>query len=115
MIQTAEQLIENVRALPLSEKEKFFSLAEAEKLKILSEREAKDLELKEKNKKFQLALQWIEEHKEEYDGQFVLLDGDKLLAHGTDAKALYAEARAGGIKTPLVHRVKAEILPFGGW
>jgi hypothetical protein len=60
-------------------------------------------------------LQWIEEHKEEYDGQFVLLEGDVLIAHGTDPKKLYQTARAKGIEIPFVKRVKAKDLPFGGW
>lgn len=65
--------------------------------------------------KFKRALEWIDEHREEYDGQLVVLEGDKLIAHGTDAKALYAAARARGIKSPFVERVRAKVLPFGGW
>ena len=86
MIQTAEQLIKTVRALPMSEKEKFFDLVVEEKLKVLLEKEAKNIELKEKNERFRRALQWIEEHKEEFDGQWVCLDGDKLVSHGFDGK-----------------------------
>ena len=65
--------------------------------------------------KFKLALKWIEENKEEFDGQFVLLDGDKLIAHGKEAKPLYTEARKRGIEIPFVKRIKAKELPFGGW
>lgn len=111
MIQTAEQLIESFRALPKPEREKFFELIEAEK----GEETVNGSDLEQRNEKFRRALKWIEENKEEYDGQFVLLEGDELIAHGTDAKALYAEARARGIETPLMHLVKAKILPFGGW
>ncbi len=65
--------------------------------------------------KFQLALKWIEQHKEQYDGQFVLLDGDKLIDHGKEAKPLYEKAREIGIEIPFVKRIKAKELPFGGW
>ncbi len=41
MIQTAEQLLESFRALPISERKKFYDLAEVEKQKILSENGAK--------------------------------------------------------------------------
>ena len=36
---------------------------------------------------------WIKEHREEYAGQWVALNGDQLLAHGTDAHQVFAEAR----------------------
>jgi len=111
MTPTAEQLIENVRTLPKQEREKFFALLEAEKSK-----EAENGKYSEsEDEKFRRALQWIDKHREEYDGQLVVLEGDVLIAHGTDAKALYAEARAKGIKTPFVKRIRAKILPFGGW
>lgn len=116
MMQTAEQIIESVRALPLSEKEKFFDLAEEEKLKILSEKELKNTELEMKNERFRLSMQWIQKNREEFDGQWVALDGENLLAHGTDGKNVHAEAQAKGVKTPLMHRVSIkETQPFGGW
>lgn len=115
MIQTVEQIIESIRALPLSEKEKFFDLAEDEKQKILSEKKVKALELREGNKNFRRSLKWIEEHKEEFDGQWVVLDGNRLISHGKDAKTVYDQARAKGIETPFLERVKAKILPWGGW
>lgn len=115
MIQTAEQIIESVRALPMPEKEKFFDLAEEEKQKVLSQKETKTIEPKEKNEKFRRALNWLAEHKEEFDGQWVVLDGDKLISHGKDAKSVYDEARAKGIEAPFLERVKAKILPWGGW
>ena len=111
MIQTAEQIIENVRTLPRSERQKFFDLIEVEKYKEIETNE----ELEQKNKKFRQALQWIDKHKEEFDGQFVVLDGNQLVAHGTDSKTVYDEARAKGYKSPFLKRVKAKVLPFGGW
>ncbi len=111
MIQTAEQIIENVRALPKVERRKLFELIEVEK----NRENEQTGDLQEKNEKFQLALQWIEEHKEEYDGQWVVLDGDKLVACGNDSKTVYDEARAKGYQSPFLERVKAKVLPWGGW
>lgn len=111
MIQTANQLIENFRTLPEPEREKFFELIEAEKNK----ETVNGNDLEQKNEKFRRALQWIEDHKEEYDGKFVVLDGDKLVACGTDSKTVYDEARAKGYKSPFLKRIKAKTLPFGGW
>jgi hypothetical protein len=111
MILTAEEVLENVRSLPNFEREKFFKLVDAEKNNNATTSNYSE----QKGEKFRLALNWIHEHCQEFDGQFVLLDGDKLIAHGKDAKPLYAEARSKGIEIPLVHRVKANELPFGGW
>ena len=83
MTPTAEEAIEIINQLPPFELAKVRDWIN----------EHKTVVLKEKNDKFRLALQWIEENKEEYDGQFVLLDGDKLIAHGKEAKPLYAKAR----------------------
>ena len=72
--------------------------------------------LKRDEDKFRLAMKWIGEHREEFDGQWVALDGDTLLAHGTDGKKVHAAAQAKGVKTPLMHRVSIkETQPFGGW
>ncbi len=90
LIQTAEQSLETIRSLPKPERKKLFELIEVEKSKDIETNE----ELERKNKKFRQALRWIDEHKEEFDGQFVLLEGGKLIAHGTNPKELYAAARA---------------------
>ncbi|MDQ3820690.1 MAG: DUF5678 domain-containing protein [Acidobacteriota bacterium] len=59
---------------------------------------------------------WIEQHRDEYLGLWVALDGDHLLAHGPDACAVYQAARAAGALAPYVMRVKpADELPFAGW
>ena len=91
-----------------------FRSAEEEKRRELAEKESKNIDLEQKNERFRKALNWIEENKEEYDGKFVVLDGDKLVACGTDSKTVYDEARAKGHKSPFLTRVKAKTLPFGG-
>jgi hypothetical protein len=111
MIRTAEQLIENFRALPEPERENFFELIEAEK----GGETVNGNDLEKRNEKFRQALQWIEDHKEEYDGQWVVLDVNKLVSSGTDSKIVYDEARAKGYKSPFLKRIKAKTLPFGGW
>ncbi len=115
MTPTIEQAIEIIQQLPPPEREKFFDWAEEEKRRELAEKESKNIDLEQKNERFRLALNWIEENKEEYDGKFVVLDGDKLVAFGTDSKTVYDEARAKGYKSPFLTRVKAKTLPFGGW
>ena len=112
MIQTAEQILETVRTLPKPERDKFFELIETEK----NSKSAIRDELQQKNEKFRRALQWIERHKAEFDGKFVVLDGDELIAHGDDSKTVYEEARAKGYASPFLKRIKnVEDAPFGGW
>lgn len=115
MTPTIEQAIEIIQQLPPPEREKLRDWIDEEKQKELTETSEKKAELERKNEKFKRALQWIEEHKAEYDGKFVVLDGDKLVACGDDSKTIYDEARAKGYKSPFLTRVKAKTLPFGGW
>jgi hypothetical protein len=115
MIQTAEQLIETIRALSPSERKKFFDMAETEKQKGHSENGSKIVEVPERIDRFNMALKWIHDNKEKYDGQWVCLYGDQLIAHGMDGLKVFEEAKTKGIKSPFIERIKAEVLPFGGW
>ncbi|HXB67246.1 MAG TPA: DUF5678 domain-containing protein [Candidatus Acidoferrales bacterium] len=59
---------------------------------------------------------WLAENRSEYAGQWVALDGNKLLAHGPTAHEVYEQARASGVALPLVVQVEPpDQLPFGGW
>lgn len=62
-------------------------------------------------------LAWLEIHRIEYAGQWVVLDEGRLLGSGSDPRPLLAEARAAGSARALVLRVpEAEAEPFtGGW
>jgi Family of unknown function (DUF5678) len=61
-------------------------------------------------------LRWLAEHRQEYAGQFVALDGERLVAHGTNPRAVYCAARSAGLDIPSILRVELEPeLPFGGW
>lgn len=115
MTPTAEEIIKTAKTLPKTEREKIFDWVEEEKKREASEQKEKAEKLKAANEKFKKALKWVDENREEYDGQFVVLEGDELIAHGKNAKELYKIARSKGIESPFIKRVKAEILPFGGW
>ncbi|HXG66495.1 MAG TPA: DUF5678 domain-containing protein [Blastocatellia bacterium] len=61
-------------------------------------------------------LRWLAKHRDEFIGQWVALDGDRLLSHGTDAREVYNQARALGVEAPVLVEVRpADELPFGGW
>jgi len=67
-------------------------------------------------KRWSLEQRWLEEHRSELAGQWVALDGDRLIAHGKNARDVYAAAAASGVHLPLVLQVEPlDELPFEGW
>ena len=59
---------------------------------------------------------WVDEHRNEYLAQWVAVEGNKLIAHGTNPREVYLAARAAGITTPFIVRVHKREEPFtGGW
>ncbi|MFN0123045.1 MAG: DUF5678 domain-containing protein [Blastocatellia bacterium] len=73
-------------------------------------------EPEEREARFRRALQWLHENGMNYTGQWIALDGDRLVAYGADGKQVYARAVAAGVKAPLLHRInESDNLPFGGW
>ncbi len=50
--------------------------------------------------------QWLSENWTAYLGQFVCLEGSRLISSGTDPHQVYAQAKAAGIATPYMARVQ---------
>ncbi|MCI0490632.1 MAG: DUF5678 domain-containing protein [Blastocatellia bacterium] len=60
--------------------------------------------------------EWLRQHRHEYEGEWVVLDGNRLVGHGDDPRPLVAQARAEGVSTPFVEFIRDESKPFmGGW
>jgi hypothetical protein len=60
--------------------------------------------------------EWLRQHRHEYAGQYVALDGDKLVASGPDGRTVIRQAREAGVKAPYIACIEAaDELPFGGW
>lgn len=105
---TLEQIIEEARALSPAEKGKL--------------RQALDRELEQPapakpgyptNEQERA---WINAHRDEYLGQWVALDGDRLIAHGPDAVSVYDEARSRGVSVPYLAHVTPNVEAYvGGW
>ena len=120
---TFEQAVEMVKALPSEDRERFIEWfnrqeqldATADKHPV-TEIATMPAIVEKREERFQRALQWLDKNKPNYLGQWVALDGDHLLAAGTDGKQVYAQAVAAGVASPLLQQIKAEDdLPFGGW
>ena len=106
---TLEQIIDEARALSPAEKGKL--------------RQALDSELeqpappsKPSYRTFERENAWLEAHRDEYLGQWVAVEGDSLVAHGTNPREVYLAARDSGIEVPYLVRVENREGPFtGGW
>lgn len=59
---------------------------------------------------------WLKANGHRYAGQWVALAGDRLAAHGLDARVVRDEARRQGIAVPLMHRPsESESEPQAFW
>ena len=104
---TLEQIIEEARKLPADEQRR---LRDA-----LDElRSNGDAQTSYKTHEDERA--WLEAHRDEFLDQWVALDGNRLVAHGTNARTVYDEARARGVTAPyLVHVTPKGEAYIGGW
>jgi hypothetical protein len=60
--------------------------------------------------------EWLKAHREEYAGQYVALDGDRLVGQGRTLKEASEQARQSGVANPFLVRVTSENeVLFGGW
>ena len=112
MIPSFDQIIKSIEQLPAREQErvrlwledKGASNGEGDSTNANTNRSAK-------------SLRWLNENREKYSGQWVALDGDRLIASGSTAKEVYSKAKAEGVEIPFVELVtEGESGPFtGGW
>jgi hypothetical protein len=51
-------------------------------------------------------MRWIARHFRQYVGQWVALDGDRLIAHSENAEEVFAAAKEDGAHMPLFHFVE---------
>lgn len=117
MIQTKlEQIIEAADALPPEDLRRLREWLEQKEREAV-EQEHRQAELEKEAEDFRKARAWLEENRSQYLGQWVALDGDKLISHGLDARQVYETALAAGIDSPVLERVvEKETQPYwAGW
>lgn len=106
---TTSEVIEAIHSLPSSEQAKIRRV-------LLSERLSEDEQVREELEEYYLARKWIEEHRAEYMNQWVCLEGDKLIASGTDALEVQELATEAEIKSPFIVQIVDEPENFtGAW
>jgi hypothetical protein len=113
---TAESVLKMIEQLPLTERIRFNQLlawkqAEFAKAKPPLDKRAPCETMKDRTRE----LKWIEEHKHEYVGQWVALDGDRLIVASPIRAEISAAIKADGAKLPLIHRITSPDgpLPIG--
>ena len=60
-------------------------------------------------------LEWLANESSHFAGEWVALDGNRLIAHGPKLAAVTAAAQAAGVSQPFFASVPDSDLPFGGW
>ena len=112
---TFEQVLEAVNHLSAEEIHKLGELVR-EKETENNNKNRKTENVEEEVRKFNLAMKWIKENRNEYLGKWVCLDGDKLISYGEDAVKVHQEAKRTGITIPFVVEVREEETAYlGGW
>ena len=115
---TVETILQQIVQLPPAEQAKLQELWAAQKAAPQSAKAALDKRVPPIPwPDYRPAQGWLAEHARQYAGQWVALDGARLIAHGPEAQAVYAAARADGAYLPLVTLVEDPAAPpfVGGW
>jgi hypothetical protein len=113
---TAESILKLIEQLPPTERIRLNQLlawkqAEFAKAKPPLDMRAPCEPMKDRTRE----MKWIEEHKHEYVGQWVALDGDRLIVASPIRAEISSAIKADGAKLPLVHRISSpDDLPYIG-
>ncbi|MDQ3132530.1 MAG: DUF5678 domain-containing protein [Acidobacteriota bacterium] len=114
MQHTASEVIETIRTLPIQEKAKVYEWLDEEKREFVKKSQSLE-KTGDRLERFKKAEKWLAENREKYMNEWVCLDGDKLIAHGSDALEVDRQAKEAGIEAPFLEHIVEEKYPFGGW
>jgi Family of unknown function (DUF5678) len=107
-----DQIIKSIEQLPAPEQERIRRWLDKKVIR------SGDVDISEaQTNRSTMPLRWLHANREKYLGQWVALDGDRLIASGATAQEVYSKARAEGIEIPFVELVTSvEPVPFtGAW
>lgn len=110
---TFEQALTVVQSLPFEDKQRLRQWLTEEELNLAGKNGA-DVTPSALHREREM--QWLAQHESEYAGQWLALDGNRLLSYGEDPHKVRAEARARGVETPFVVFAEDPAEFFtGGW
>jgi hypothetical protein len=104
-----EAILDKVRHLPPAKQEEVLRFADGlQRRPTLREVPARDRKRE---------MKWIADNRATYAGQWVAVEGDRLVAAAMDARKVFSAAKAEGIAIPfVVHILPEDSLPFvPGW
>jgi len=108
-----EQAIEVVRLLRPEDQQRLRQWLEEKGLKPVSQEtngENQPASFRERE------MRWLSEHRGEYIGQWVALDGDRLVSHDEDLGKVFDAASAQGVQVPFTAFIEDPDQPsMGGW
>jgi len=104
-----EAILDKVRHLPPAKQEEVLRFADG------LQRRSAPREVPARDRKREM--QWIADNRSTYAGQWVAVEGDRLVAAAMDARKVFTAAKAEGIAIPfVVHILPEDSLPFvPGW
>ena len=116
---TAELILAEIATLPSEEREKLWVMLNrrSDSTQIASDEAAASVFIPPFDVRDSTpSLCWIEEHRAEFAGQYVALDGDCLVAHGADPREVIAAVRASGLNGLFFTFIPpADAPPFAGF
>lgn len=113
---TFEQVIAEIQALPPHDQQRLRRWLTEQISSSLLSVETRQVAPIAAPKHMRLEAAWLEQHRDEYAGQWVALDGDRLISASASAREVYDAAEAAGIVDALIVRVEPrDALPFAGW
>ena len=113
---TAESILRLIEQLPSVERIRLNQLLARRQAEFAKGRPPRDRRVQcEPMKDRTREMKGIEENKHEYAGQWVALDGDRLIAASPIRWEISAAIKADGAEAPLVHRIPSpDDLPYIG-
>jgi hypothetical protein len=113
---TAELILAEIATLPAEEREKLRTLLNQRPALASSQTPAGNFIPPFDANDPAPSLRWLVEHQAEFAGQYVALDGDRLIAHGSDPQEIIAAIRASGINGLFFTFIPpADAPPFAGF
>jgi hypothetical protein len=109
---SVDEIIKSIAQLPAAERERIRRWLE-EKVATNGEGQGSQAHANRSAR----SLRWLHENREKYSGQWVALNGNRLMASGPTAKEVYSKAKAEGVEIPFVELVTAPDPgpSTGGW
>ena len=106
---TYEQALSLVQALPNEDQRRVWQWLESKQARAANGATTIDASRERE-------MRWLREHRGEYAGQWVVLEGDKLICHHADLGTVFDEAQAQGIHTPFTAFMEEpDQATMGGW